>query len=240
MRDFLLEIGSEEIPASFQRPAAEALRRELQAWFKESRIQFGPSRVFYGMRRLAVRFQGVAESQEAKTVEIQGPPRKAAFDATGKPTKTALGFVRTHGRELSDLVIRQTPKGEYLFITKTLAPQPTTELLAQALPEIISRLPFPKNMRWGAEGFRFARPIRWLVALLGSEPITFRLEDVTSGCMTWGHRLSEPDRATLNSPADYESVLEQMNVIVDPLERRTRVQTAIEQLLAGTGQLIAD
>ena len=237
MHEFLLEIGFEEIPASFLKPAAQALEQTLRAWFQENRIACGPSRSFFTPRRLAVRFQDIAECQQELTMEVQGPPRKAAFDAQGLPTKTAQGFARTHGKELTDLKVRTTPKGEYVFVTKTITAQPAATLLAAALPEIISRLPFPKNMRWTESGFRFARPIRWLVALLEDRVVPFTLAGVAVGNETFGHRLARPDHVALSRPDEYEAALERLSVIADPARRRqevlTRIQGALEPFAAG-------
>jgi glycyl-tRNA synthetase beta chain len=241
MSEFLLEIGVEEIPASFLEPAARALEESLRIWFKDNRIACGSSRILYTPRRLAVKFQDVAEAQASLTMEVQGPPRKAAFDAQGQPTKTAVGFARTHGKELADLTVKTTPRGEYVFVTKTIAAQPSVALLAQALPDIISRLPFPKNMRWSAGGLRFARPIRWLVALLDGTAIPFVLDEVTAGNVTHGHRLAQPGQVTLNTPADYEPALERLDVTADPVRRREEVVTRIQAALGSTGgAVIAD
>jgi glycyl-tRNA synthetase beta chain len=232
MRDFLLEIGTEEIPASFLPAAARSLEQELTGWFTTNRIRCGAARLFYTPRRLAIRFSGVAEAQEPKSVTVQGPPKKTAFDAGGRPTRTAMGFARTHGKDVTDLEVRTTPKGEYLFVTKTLEPQPTRELLAAALPGIIAQLPFPKNMRWAGQGFRFARPIRWLLALFGAEVVSFPIEDVCSGSVTYGHRGSEPGFSSVVRPADYETVLARLNVMPDPDQRQEDLLRMIHELLA--------
>lgn len=240
MQDFLLEIGTEEIPASFLKPAADALERETTGWFKDNRVTFGKSRTVYTPRRLALLVSGVAEQQEAKTVELQGPPKKAAFDAEGKPTKTALGFAKTHGKEVADLVVKTIAKGEYVFVTKTIPAQPVIPLLAEALPQITAKLPFPKNMRWAAGNFRFARPIRWIVALLGSEIIPLRIEDVVSGNVTCGLRLAQTRELVIAAPGEYEKTLEQAGIVVDPVRRQKAVADAIQALLSGKGELIPD
>jgi len=240
MRDFLLEIGAEEIPASFLRPAATALEQEVVGWFRENRVACGASRVLFTPRRLAVLVRGVAEEQEAKTVELQGPPKKAAFDAAGKPTKTALGFAKSHGKEVKDLVVKATPKGEYVFVTKTIPAQPVIPLLTELLPQIIAKLPFPKNMRWAAGNFRFARPIRWIVALLGSETIPFKIEHVSSGNTTCGLRLAPKRELVIPAAGEYEKILEQAGIVVDPVRRQKVVADAIQSLLAGKGELIPD
>jgi glycyl-tRNA synthetase beta chain len=240
MQDFLLEIGTEEIPASFLKPATEALERETVGWFNDNRVAFGRNRTVYTPRRLALLVSDVAEQQEAKTVELQGPPKKAAFDPEGKPTKTALGFARTHGKEVADLVVKTTAKGEYVFVTKTIPAQPVIPLLSVALPAIVARLPFPKNMRWASGDFRFARPIRWIVALLGSEAIPFKIEDVSSGNTTCGLRLARVRELAIASPGEYEKTLEQAGIVADPVRRQQAVAEAIQAVLAGKGELIPD
>jgi glycyl-tRNA synthetase beta chain len=173
MKQLLLEIGTEEIPASFLKPAALDLERRVRAALSESDIPAGLSELFSTPRRLALRLSDVADGKPAQVVELQGPPRKAAFDAEGKPTKTAVGFSAAHGKTPADLYFKQTPRGEYVFLKKQTDPLPTTKVLQERLPGIITALPFPKNMRWDASGLRFARPIRWLVCLFGPDIVEF-------------------------------------------------------------------
>jgi len=233
MKQLLLEIGTEEIPASFLGPAASDLERRVRAALSENDIPAGPAELFSTPRRLALRLNEVARGRPAQVVELQGPPKKAAFDAQGSPTRTAAGFSAAHGKTPADLYVKQTPRGEYVFLKKQADPLPTTNVLRERLPGIITALPFPKNMRWDASGLRFARPIRWLVCLFGSEVVEFPLGELRSGADSFGLRNSGPSSFRIPGPADYEAALKSHGVIVAREARRTTIAEELNRL-AGT------
>jgi glycyl-tRNA synthetase beta chain len=232
MKQLLLEIGTEEIPASFLEPAALDLERRVRAALLESDIPAGLSDLFSTPRRLALRVSDVADGKPAQVVEIQGPPRKAAFDAQSNPTKTAVGFSAAHGKTPADLYFKQTPRGEYVFLKKQTDPVPTTKVLQERLPGIITALPFPKNMRWDASGLRFARPIRWLVCLFGPDVVEFALGELRSGAVSFGLRQSEPPSFRIPSPADYEAALKAHGVIASHDARRKTIAEELSRLAA--------
>ena len=118
MKQLLLEIGTEEIPASFLGPALSDLERRVRTALSENDVPAGPSELFSTPRRLALRLNDVADGKPAQVVELQGPPRKAAFDPEGNPTKTAVGFSGAHGKTPADLYVKPTPRGEYVFVKK--------------------------------------------------------------------------------------------------------------------------
>jgi glycyl-tRNA synthetase beta chain len=233
MKQLLLEIGAEEIPASFLKPAALDLERRVRAALSESDIRAGTAELFSTPRRLALRLSDVADGRPAQVVELQGPPRKAAFDAEGKPTKTAVGFSAAHGKAPADLYFKQTPRGEYVFLKKQTDPLPTTKVLQERLPGIITALPFPKNMRWDASGLRFARPIRWLVCLFGPDAVEFALGELRSGADSFGHRNSKPPSFRIPGPAEYEAALKAHGVIASHDARRKTITEELNRL-AGT------
>lgn len=235
MKQLLLEIGTEEIPASFLGPALSDLDRRVRAALSEYEIPAGSSELFSTPRRLAFRLNDVADGKPAQVVELQGPPKKAAFDPQGNPTKTAVGFSAAHGRTPADLYVKQTPRGEYVFIKKQADAVPTTKVLREGLPGIIAALPFPKNMRWDASGLRFARPIRWLVCLFGPEVVEFQLGELKSGADSRGLRNSLPLSFPIPSPAEYESALRTRGVIVPRDARRTVIAEELNRLAASAG-----
>ncbi|MCX6841397.1 MAG: glycine--tRNA ligase subunit beta [candidate division WOR-3 bacterium] len=241
MKQLLLEIGTEEIPASFLKPAALDLERRVRAALAESDIPAGVSELFSTPRRLALRLSDVADGRPAQVVELQGPPRKAAFDAQGNPTRTAVGFSAAHGKTPADLYFKQTPRGEYVFLKKQTDPLPTTKVLQERLPGIITALPFPKNMRWDASGLRFARPIRWLVCLFGPDAVEFTLGELKSGADSRGLRNSKPPHFRVPSPAEYETELKAHGVIASHDARRKTIAAELLRL-AGTvsGQPVED
>jgi len=235
MKQLLLEIGTEEIPASFLGPALADLERRVRAALSEHEIPAGTCEFFSTPRRLAIRLRDVAEGKPAQVVELQGPPRKAAFDPQGNPTKTAVGFSAAHGKTPADLYIKQTPRGEYVFVKKQADAVPTTNVLREGLPGIIAALPFPKNMRWDQTGVRFARPIRWLVCLFDTEIVGFQFGELQSGAVSQGLRNSEPRSFPIPSPAEYESTLRTHGVIVPRDARRTAIAAELNRLAAGAG-----
>ncbi len=235
MKQLLLEIGTEEIPASFLGPALSDLERRVRAALVEHEIAAGPAELFSTPRRLGLRLIEVAEGRPAQVVELQGPPKKAAYDPQGNPTRTAVGFSAAHGKTPADLYVKPTPRGEYVFIKKQADPVPTTKVLREGVPGIIAALPFPKSMRWDTTGVRFARPIRWLICLFGEEVVEFEFGGLKSGAESRGLRNSTPALFPIPSPAEYESTLRAHGVIVPRATRRTAIAEELERLAASAG-----
>ncbi len=166
-RDLLLEVGAEEIPASFILPALEDLKRVLTERMAAARLKHGEVRTFGTPRRLALWVKDVADSGEDVTSEKLGPSAKAAFDKDGKPTVAATKFAESLKLPVSELGRTQTPKGEYLSAKVQEKGRPATEILPEALHAAVHGINFRKSMRWGDVDMAFARPVQWLVALLG-------------------------------------------------------------------------
>ena len=239
--DLLIEIGTEEIPARFIPPVLEEMRVSLQKRLEQERINVGIITTMGTPRRLALIAPGVAERQAESTAEIVGPPQAVAFDAAGQPTKAAAGFARSQGVEVSDLIVVDTDKGPYLAVKKHAAGLPTMDRLQEILPEWILSLSFPKSMRWGSLTITFARPIHWIVALFGQEIIPFTVGDITSGASSCGHRFQAPQAITMSSASAsaYLEALRQAYVLVDPQERRAKLDTQLEQAAASVqGQIV--
>ena len=159
--ELLLEIGTEEIPASYIQPALDAMATMLGKILGDRHISHGSIRTMATPRRLVWWIKDVAEKQEAQTVEVTGPPKEAAFDEQGKPTQAAIGFARAQGVKPEKLQVKQTGRGEYVVITRHQPGVSTAELLGQVLADLIKDIPFPKSMRWGDLKVQFARPIHW-------------------------------------------------------------------------------
>jgi len=241
MMQLLLEIGTEELPASFLAPAARELERRVRAALDEAEIPVGTAELFYTPRRVALRLNDVPDERPARVVELQGPPKRAAFDPSGDPTKTGIGFSAAHGKTPADLYVKQTAKGEYVFVKKETPAVPTTQALQERLPDIIESLPFPKNMRWDATDTRFARPIRWLVCLLGTEPVRFKVGELEAGADTFGLRNARPLSLPVESPAAYETVLLRLGVIALHADRRQHIEAELKRLAATvSGEPILD
>lgn len=195
--DLLIEIGTEEIPARFIPPVLEEMQASLQKRLQQERIEVGAVKAMGTPRRLVLAATAVAEQQAESTAEVVGPPQAVAYDADGKPTKAAMGFARSQGVDIADLIIVETDKGPYLAVKKHAVGLPTKERLPEILPEWILGLSFPKSMRWGSLTINFARPIHWIVALFGREVIQFVVGDINTGAISYGHRFQAPQAITL-------------------------------------------
>jgi len=234
--NFLLEIGTEEIPDWMISPALGDLQRLFQGLLETHGLS-SPGvalDVDATPRRLVLRASGILVRQADSEEILTGPPRAAAFK-DGQPTPAALGFARKMGVEVGALEAQSTPKGDYLCHRRQAPGRAATDILAEALPELILKIYFPKTMYWsGKGGPRFIRPIRWIVALLGEQVVPFEIAGVRSGGSTCGHRLlGAPEVAV--SCADYEERLRENGVLVSAEERRRRIEQGIDGLLAGTG-----
>jgi glycyl-tRNA synthetase beta chain len=234
-QDLVYEIGTEEIPASYLPPAAAQLREAAEAFLREHRLAAEAVETHATPRRLVLLARALPVAQEDRTEEVTGPPWKAAFDADGKPTKAAEGFARGRGLDVRDLRKVETARGPYVGATVTIRGKPTIELLAAALPEMTRALAFPKTMAWGPTRFRFARPIRWLLALLGPDVIPLEIEGVTSGRVTWGHRILAKGPFEVKKAADYEKALEKGRVVLRAAERARRITEALERAASEAG-----
>ena len=237
--DLLLEIGSEELPAGYVGPALDELRRRLESFLTDHGLDFERDRTatFATPRRLTVRVHGVELEQPRRTETRTGPPVRAAFDADGNPTKAAIGFARSAGIDPSELQRVDTDKGERIAAEVTTGGARTRDLLLEQLDlrELV-QLGFPKTMRWiPGDELRYARPIRWLVCLLGSEVVPLRLAHLEADRVSRGHRTLAPDPVELDEPGVYERALEAAGVIVDPRVRRSTIDTEARRVAAEAG-----
>lgn len=224
---FVLEIGSEELPARFL-PAQEAeLRSRFTAALDEAGIAYDGLRIMSTPRRAVVFLDGVQPVQKEKEEVVTGPPVRAAYDAEGKPGKALQGFARTHDVALEDIFTVQTEKGEYVAVRKRTGGARAADLLAHICPTVITALPFAKRMRWGAFTFPYARPLRWILALLDDEVIPFTVGPVTSGRETWGHRIHGKGRGDgvleVPSASAYMSILTTQGGVEPDAARRRAI-----------------
>lgn len=233
---FLLEIGTEELPAKFLPQALEDFQALGQQLLSECRLSYQKIRTVGTSRRLALLVDGVQTQQSSLTEEIIGPPKSAAFDQSGAPTKAAQGFAKSQGMSVEQLTIKETPKGLYLVAKKHERGQLAKHILASSLPAYLAKLTFPKAMRWNASQAKFARPIRWLVVLLGNQSLYLEFAGIRSGRVTWGHRFfrikgkKAGQGVPLTNAASYVAAMKKFGVLVDPDERRTEISQQISAL----------
>lgn len=230
--ELLLEIGTEEIPAGYLEDAAEELKSLADSALKENRINTsGEVHAYYTPRRLALVCLRLAEKQEDYTQEVMGPPRKSAYDQNGNPTKAATGFAAKNGISVEEITFIETPKGDYLFVKRKIPGRPTIELLSEILPKLISQISWPKSMRWADIGFPFARPIHWVLALLGGKVIPFEIAGVKSGNTTKGHSFMSPKTLEIKGFQDYLKKMKKNYIIIDQMERRKSVEEGVREMV---------
>ena len=230
-KDLLLEIGTEEVPAHVMPHLLADLKRLAGDVFAERRIAYESLRTVGTPRRTALLVTGLAERQEDISTETRGPSVAIAFDAEGKPTKAGAGFARGQGVDPEALIQRDG----YVYASVHERGAETAQLLSELLPELIRAIPLPNSMRWGDLDFRFIRPIRWIVALYGTEVVPFTLANVTSGNTSRGHRTLSPQDFVISSPADYETACEKAYIIVDPVRRRSMITEQINEVAKAAG-----
>ncbi len=229
-RDLLLEIGTEEMPPLEAPRLAAQLKETAEELLREARVGFEAAVVFYTPRRLVLLVKGVEEEQRETVEELRGPSKRVAFDEDGNPTQAAQGFARRQGVSVDELIVKETPDGEYVFAVKRTPGRPTIEILPELLPQMIKRLSPSETMRWDDSGLKFIRPIRWLLALFGEEPVEFRYGRLTSRPITRGHRFLGKREIPVRSIRNYFDALAQNGVVLDPLERRAGVERALEKI----------
>ncbi len=217
-KDFLLEIGCEEIPASFLYPAGEYLEKKLKELFERKKVKFKKIQKFITPRRIAVLVEDLEKHTQREEVEFQGPPKKIAFTEDGKLTTAGLKFLKAKDASFKDSFIKNTPKGEYLFVKKVVGGEKTAQILKEELKKIILSIPFQKTMRWNGKE-KFARPIRWIVSLFEDEVIEFEVAGIKSGRKTYPNR-NLNKKIEIKKPKDYEKLLEENYVIVSYEKRR--------------------
>jgi len=230
VRDLLLEVGVEEIPPREAPRLAEQLRLAAEELFRQERLDFEATVAYHTPRRLVLLVKGLAEEQRAAREEIRGPSKRVAFDAEGNPTKAALGFARSRGVAVEDLVVKETDEGEYVFAVKETPGRPTPGVLPELLPRVLKRLAPSETMRWDDSGLRFIRPIRWLLALYGEEPLSFAYGRVSSAPVTRGHRFLGRREIPVDSVPRYFEALQENGVLLDPEERRARIEEALDRI----------
>ena len=234
--EFLLEIGTEELPASFVTHALRSLKSSAVELVGQARLGTDALEMHTmgTPRRLALRLRGLAPSQPDRDETIMGPPWSAAFEADGSAKKAATGFAKKHGVAIEDLRKQTTNKGDYVSVQVHEKGQATGAVLAEILPRLCERITFPKSMRWGTGEISFGRPIHWVVSLLGGNVVEFEFAGVRAGRTTRGHRFLAPESFDLNEASDYEDALERAHVLVDLKRRKDRM---MEGLLASAESL---
>lgn len=235
MNKYLLEIGTEELPAQEIDHALEQLRDNMEKLLKEERIQFEKIETYGSPRRLVLTIEGLADRQDDLQSKVRGPNKRIAYDEDGNPSKALQGFMRGQKIDLSQVILEEYNGEDYIYANILKEGQETSLVLAENMAGIIKSINFPKSMKWGGKNLRFARPIRWIVSMMNEEVIDFSLEGIKVGRVTRGHRFLGEDRIELNTVEEYFEKLEDNYCLVDFKERKDIIKVQAEKLAKEKG-----
>lgn len=225
-KDFLVELGTEELPPKALKTLSEAFQTGIEKGLKEAGLNYKCIRSYAAPRRLAVLVSDLEENQADRTQTIDGPPLQAAFGADGQPTQAALGFARKCGVDLSEI----DQSGPKLRFVQTIKGQATVSLLSNIVSCSLDNLPIPKRMRWAARREEFVRPTQWLVMLFGDEVVDCEILTQRAGRESRGHRFHNPAPVYISSPTNYTEDLRSAHVLVDFAERKQFIATKVAEL----------
>lgn len=228
--DLLLEIGTEELPSAAVLPLSEALAANLVAGLSKAKLKHGSVRSFASPRRLAVYIQDVQAEQASQQISRRGPACSVAMDAMGKPTPALIGFAKSCGVSFADLTTTKTDKGDWWVYEALEKGAHSRDLLPALVSEAIAGLAIAKPMRWGSGDVQFARPVHWVLLLLGKEVVKANILGVATGGHSYGHRFHHPQAVEIPSPSAYESCLKEAFVIADFNTRRQLIIQQVQQL----------
>jgi len=224
---FLLEVGSDEIPARYLPLAIRDLKVRAEAALRSARLPFAQTRTCGTPRRLALLVSGLADRSQDAVSRVRGPSVKAAYDEDGNPTRALLGFSKSLGIDPSEVTVEKENGGEYVYGERREEGRPAPAVLAQILPPVVMGLESPYPLRWGDQGWRWYRPIRWVVCLYGPDVVPVSIAGIQSGRRTLGHRTLHPGPLDIPSAGRYFDIMQQASVVVDPgVRNRTIVDGA--------------
>lgn len=229
MSELLFEIGTEEIPAGYIQPALDALAAGAANKLNDLQLGFADILTFGTPRRLALGITVLQGQQADRRVEHIGPSIKAGLDAEGRFTKAAIGFARSKGLEPEQLQRVQTDKGEYLLAVEEVKGRQAVDLLPGMLESLVREIIFPKSMRWADLNMNFARPIQWLLALYGNQPLQVHIENIPCGRSTKGHRFLAPASFDVRGIESYVQGLAGHFVLADIRSRKAMVKKEVER-----------
>jgi glycyl-tRNA synthetase beta chain len=238
--ELVIELGVEEIPASMLEDASHQFADLILESLREQRLATGTVTRWFTPRRVILGIPDIPVRQEDLVETVTGPPKSVAYDSAGVPTRAAIAFAQKNAIPLSRVKIIQTPKGEYLAIERKVRGEKTHKLLARLIPAAIAKIQFPKTMHWSPDHFRFARPIRWIVALFAGKTVRFSVADSTSSNWTAGHRFLGKPKIQVDSLISLKDKLRENSVRVDPKERLAIIQAGLQREAEACGGRLLD
>ena len=228
-KDYLFEIGTEEMPAHVVERSVKQLADRTQKFLKENGLKFKCIKTFSTPRRLTILVEELAEKQDDIDEIKKGPAKKIALDQDKNWTKAAQGFARGQGMTIDDIYFEELKGTEYAYVHVQKEGKKTSSILL-GMSEIVKAMTFPTKMRWDSNDFEFVRPIHWLVSLFGNEVVPVKILDITAGRKTEGHRFLG-DSVVLANSSDYEDALKDQFVIVDATKRRNMIVDQMNKLV---------
>ena len=239
--DFLVEIGTEELPPKALRSLMDAFGAGLTAAIEAVPLEHAAVHTYASPRRLAVRIERLARQQEDRNVAHKGPPTKIAFDSDGNPTPAAAAFAKKCGVAVTDLGRNKTDKGEWLVYDAVEKGRVAAELMPALIEQTLASLPIPRRMRWGAGDAEFVRPVHWVVMLHGKDVIKAAVMGAEGGNTSRGHRFHSSGPIVISQPDDYPGVLEEKGYVVADFERRrAMVRDGVEAAAGDAGGHVVD
>jgi len=236
--EILLEIGMEELPARFLNSTLNKIEKNIKIKLEKERIKYDGIKTYGTPRRLILHIDNLDEKQEDLSGISIGPAKRIAYDSSGEPTKAAIGFAKSQGAEITDLELIKNERGEYLAFSKFIKGKKTEEILEKILKEIILDIEFPKTMRWGTKKIKFARPLRWILALANDKIVEFEIEGIKSEAISYGHRFFGSKSFEVETIRDYFQKVEENYVIIDIEKRKQRIVDAIEGRCSKVGEKV--
>ncbi len=238
--DFLVEIGTEELPPKALAGLMNAFLENLRNAVDGARLKRGKMTAYASPRRLAVIIKGLTESQTEQELVVKGPPVSVAYDDKGNITAAGSAFAKKCGVDLEALDRKKTVKGEYLIFRGRERGQKTAELMPSLVENALERLPIPRRMRWGDGEAEFVRPVHWVVLLHGEHVIEAPVMGVAAGRMTRGHRSHAPGEIPIDSPSKYLSILKKAHVLADFNARRKKIVQGVDKAAKEAGGKAVD
>ncbi len=232
MPDYLLEVGTEELPAEQVTDSQERLKSLISEALREANVKFDDITSFGTPRRLTCVVQGIAAVQETVQKKVSGPAVKSSFDPSGKALPPAIGFAQKNGLSVEQLQREEVGGVEKLVANLTIKGKPVGEVLREIVPASIMQLSTERMMRWGSSELKFSRPIRWIVSLLDSEEVPLALDTIESGRKTFGNRVLAPGTIDIVNTKSYVEALRGVRVLVDASERQEVIRNQVQAVSA--------
>jgi len=240
-KDFLFELGVEEIPAAYIAGAIKTIKDHFESNLKKANLDYNELQIFSTPRRFAIKILSLQTQQKDEIIERTGPTKEMAYDIDGNLTNAALGFLHGAGAEQKDIIIKQTPKGDKIAIRKEIEGKSATLILKNLTIESIAEIQFQKSMKWGSSKLSFARPIRWILVLFGNDIIDLEFEGIKSGNITYGNRFQNLDNVVeINSIEEYEEKLSGVFVIPNREERKKIIIKQMDELFKNSDEKVIE